>query len=382
MSTRMKSVQPPPLVNLMKLATSTEGCISLAQGVPSYSPPKELLAEFAKLLTEQKIHTYTADPGTLELRKSISSMILQDFSIKSTASEIVVTPGANQAFINVILSLCDPKDRVMLLSPYYFNHKMALDMFGFKSVIFETEDDFSIDYSKLKPLMKDVKVLVLVNPGNPSGYSYSQGQLRELANFLKSNSPDVVVVSDETYNYFSYVWSFTPMRNLYPRTITLGSLSKSFGIPGWRIGYYHIPESEFQDLMDLSLKVQDTTVICASHASQELGNLLIQRRTEFLSDFISITKNNHRIASEQLAEIHALELPPHNAAYYIFPKIIGRSSYGFDLANSLIREFKVAVVPGEVFGKRWKNNLRISFANVDAEVLSEGLRRIKLALDS
>ena len=378
MSSRIKSVDAPPLVDLMKLSNETAGCISLAQGVPSYSPPRKLLERFSDMIIADSSHGYTPDPGLPELRQSISGLLRKDFKLEAPADEIVVTPGANQAFINVILTLCSPGDKVVLLSPYYFNHKMALDMFGFIPVIVNLENDFSLNYNELRSQLTDVTAIVLVNPGNPSGYSFSSTQLKEIAEVISEVAPNTWVISDETYNYFNFYSDHFPMRRFYEKTITVSSFSKSFGIPGWRLGYYHIPH----DLVTESIKVQDTTVICAPNITQRLGAFLIEHRDEFLKEFIECTKQNHKIASEELTSIDILDLPPHNAAYYIFPKVSTYPSMhrGFSLAKKLVRDHKVAIVPGEVFGNKWGDNFRVSFANVDGETLTEGLHRLRRAL--
>ncbi|MHA2029304.1 MAG: pyridoxal phosphate-dependent aminotransferase [Candidatus Kariarchaeaceae archaeon] len=366
---------PPPLVEIGRLAANTPDCISLGQGVPFYQPPDEILRKFFDDITNPKYHRYSLDQGIPELRVELSRKLAEENGIKAQSNEITITPGANQAFVNVLLTIADPGDKIILLTPYYFNHEMACSLANLQTIQIPLNKDYSIPFDPIKSAVRDgANALVFVNPGNPTGAVHSAEDIKILQNVLEGG--DTCLICDETYEYFTYHntphLSAGANSDLATQTITIGSFSKSFGIPGWRMGFYHGSE----EFTKQAMKVQDTIGICAPVPSQHLALELLQNRTSILPTFHQLMQNNYRIAKDLLQEIDWLEPENGYGAYYLFPKqLTGKSSD--KLVRELIKEYKVALVPGSGFGEAWKDHLRISFANVSPELLKDAFSRIK-----
>ncbi len=374
-SSRVKNTNSPPLVKLGELANQTKDCIKLSQGVPYYQPPNDLLQELVSDISNPNIHRYTMIHGIIELKTALAEKLSQENTIKSNKDEITITPGANQAFVNTLFTLTDPGDKVILLSPYYFNHHMACSLGNLETTLIPLNSDYQIPYDRLSNAVKDgAKAVVIVNPGNPTGIVYKKNDINMFTELLAEN--DIWLISDETYEYFTYQntehISIASIPEIADHVITIGSFSKTFGVPGWRLGFVHA-NTEFTTQ---SMKVQDTTGICAPAISQYLGLKLLENRDKLIPKFKRLMENNHNIAKDLLEEVKWLEPENGKGAYYLFPKqTTGKST--IKLANKLIIENKVALVPGVSFGEGWEEHLRISFANVSPEMLKEAFSRIK-----
>ncbi|MDH5403225.1 MAG: pyridoxal phosphate-dependent aminotransferase [Candidatus Heimdallarchaeota archaeon] len=370
----MISTQDPPLVKLGNIASKTSNCISLGQGAPYYQPPKQILENIIHNIEDPLYHRYTPDPGLYELRKLVADKYQQEYGVYTDYNQIMITPGANQAFINCLISIVDEGDSIILISPYYFNHEMAANLLNIHTINIPLSKEFMLPLDQIAFHLPKVKAIVIVNPGNPSGNVISRQELQHLEELLIDTN--VWLISDETYEYFTYNnikhFSASSLQRIKDQVIIISSFSKTFGIPGWRVGYYHAPN----DFITISTKVQDTTGICAPAISQILVIELLRSHKYLISDFVNIMKKNHELAVDLLAEIHWLEATPSNAAYYLFPHQL-TSMDTEKLAMKLITDYGVYIVPGIGFGRDWSNYLRISFANVDEETIQEAFSRLK-----
>ncbi len=370
-SNRIDHTQVPPLVEYGELAAKNN-CISLGQGAPIYAPT-EFISNTMNNLSEN-IHRYTGDPGITSLRYALREKLIKDNRITVDENSIVVTSGANQAFINILSTLCDPDDIVILLGPYYFNHKMACEILNVDYIELPLTDDFRIDTTGLNELLTRsdrIKAVVLVNPGNPTGVVHSRDEIVELSTVL--DKYNCKLISDETYEYFTYRQKHISSARYIDNCITIHSFSKTFGIPGWRLGYYFSNDHNF---INQSIKVQDTIAICAPAPAQYLGVELLNNRDEIIPVFKKFLENNHNISKDMIQEVDWLVDNPSNGAYYLFPEQnTGISSA--KLAKILIEQYKIYIVPGDVFGDAGKSHFRISFANVDENTLIDAFDRLK-----
>jgi aminotransferase len=311
-----------------------------------------------------------------ELRELISDKIQRDNSFNAEPSDIVITPGANQAFINILITITDPGDKIILLSPYYFNHAMACTLFGVDAIEVPLFDDFSIDYHTLENIIKGIKIkaIVLVNPGNPTGAVHGLDELNKIKDLILDT--DILLIADETYEYFVYEGKHVSAASVMgDKVITIQSFSKTYGVPGWRLGYYHAKS----DIIEASIKLQDTTVICAPAPSQFLGIELLNNRESMIPEFKKYLFNNYKLARDLIEEIDWMENGPSKGAYYFFPRHNTKYS-SYDLSKKLILENKVYLVYGDAFGKAGEKHLRVSFANVTEEGLKESFSRLKIVL--
>lgn len=370
-SFQIRDTQSPPLVEISRLAAENQNCINLGQGVPRYSPSN---AYIDNVLRNPAVNRYAPDPGISELREAIVHKYAEDQAINLDVDEILITPGANQAFINVLLTALDRKSKVGLLTPYYFNHQMACTLLGYEPVEIPLSKDFSLNFTAIRNAIKaGVSLLVFVNPGNPTGINHSESEIAEILELL-DEFQELQIISDETYEYFSYLGrhhSLAKFENYRDRIHVISSMSKSFGIPGWRVGWY-VGTAEF---IQESIKVQDTTVISAPMASQLYSVELITNRIDILPEFQKYCTQNYQTAFQIINEIEWLDNIPSSAAYYLFPKV--RHEVDIEkMCYRMINEADVAAIPGHVFGLAYSKHLRISFANVSEEDLIDGLHRL------
>lgn len=373
-SQRIRDTIAPPLLELGSLARNTKGTISLGQGVPYYQPDEKYFNRVFSDFNLSEFHRYTQDPGITELRNEISNKIQSDFGLTVNSNLIAVTNGANQAYVNSLLTITDPGDKIGLITPYYFNHKMAATFSNVETVEIDLNPDYSLSQENIEnAIAEGVKAIVFVNPGNPTGVVHTEKEQKMLADLVEGR--DIWIISDETYEYFVYTGKFVPtssINNIKDQVITITSFSKTFGIPGWRLGYYYGPE----DFVNESMKVQDTTTICAPAPTQYLGIDLLRNRHSIIPIHKELMKTNHKLAKDLLEEINWLETEGGNGAYYLFPQqTTGKNSE--KLAHELIVDHKVALVPGSAFGSNFYDYFRISFANVKEEELKEAFSRLK-----
>ena len=370
-SDRVKSTQIPPLVELGQFANSQQDCISLGQGAPFYKPPPEIFTDLSAALIQHSIHRYTADPGLLELRELLTEKLRYDQHISTNINQIVITPGANQAFYNILVTITDPGDEIILLTPYYFNHYMACSLINVQAVCVPLSNDLSFNIEKIKNSISDkTKAIVLVNPGNPTGKIHTLQEIKELIDVASTHN--LVIIADETYEYFVYEGKHHPVGSLTDNVISISSFSKTFGIPGWRLGYYVATE----EIIQASLKVQDTIGICAPHSSQYLGITLLKQRHQLINEFVNLMKANYNVAKDLLEEISWLQASPSGGAYYLFPKQL-TNQITEKLVRELIVHQGVYIVPGAGFGSDWQDYCRLSFANVSEEQLKEAFSRLR-----
>ncbi len=373
-SKRIEQTASPPLVKLGQLAQDTENCISLGQGAPHYAPNIEFIQNNFFNNLNNSYHQYTSDPGIPQLRELISDKLRTDNNFNTDPNDIVITPGANQAFINVLITITDPGDKIILISPYYFNHAMACTMFGVESIEVPLLHDFSIDYHTLEHIIKGIKIkaIVLVNPGNPTGSVHGLHELKKIKDLIQDT--DILLIADETYEYFVYDGKHVSAASIIgDKVVTIQSFSKTYGVPGWRLGYYHATP----DIIEASIKLQDTTVICAPAPSQFLGIELLKNRDNLIPEFKKYLFDNHQLTRDLIEEIDWMDSGPSKGAYYFFPRQNSNLS-SYELSKKLILENKVYLVYGDAFGKAGEKHLRISFANVSEEGLKESFSRLKI----
>jgi aspartate/methionine/tyrosine aminotransferase len=373
-SQRISRISPPPIVKLNRTASELQDVISFGQGVPYFTPP---LSSFNSFVDNFKIqdHIYSPDEGLDELRSSLSSFLYDEFHAQYASSDLILTSGANQAFMNVILAVLDPGDEVILPSPYYFNQKMAIEMIGGKVKVSPTTNNWQLDLQDIEhQITTRTKAIVIVSPNNPTGAIYTHDSLVQLGEVAEKN--DLTIISDETYGLFAFDNSFRSLKSIESikdNVITIGSLSKVYGMSGWRVGYIGCPEFMFDSL----LKVQDTIAICCPTASQKMALELLKDRKNFKDNIVRIDN----IRKKMIVELRQLEpeliFEATTGAYYFFVNVMAIEKDDNKLAWDLLKKEKVLTIPGSVFGKRGKGYLRLSYGGTDEEQMREGVNRIK-----
>jgi aspartate/methionine/tyrosine aminotransferase len=265
---RMESVQTPIIPFIEELIRKNPGTIPLDQGVVSYGPPNGAIEAIQDFLAHPQHHKYQATIGIPNLLSGIQEKLRQDNQINIGDDNcIVVSAGSNMGFLNAILAITKAGDEIILNTPYYFNHEMAIRMINCHPVSVQTDDNY---YPKVDELLKAItpktKAIVTISPNNPTGAVYDATTLREINKICQDAG--IYHISDEAYEYFTYnkIKHTSPASfpDSTPHTISLFSLSKTYGFASWRIGYMVIPKK----LLPSIIKIQDTNLICPPVISQ------------------------------------------------------------------------------------------------------------------
>jgi len=375
------AIIPPPIVKLKEMAApyrDSGNLLDLSQAVPSYGPPGEVRDEVRRCLDEPGVHRYSADPGIPELREAVAAKLAEFNNVSRQSSDIIITAGANQAFLLTAITVLNPGDEVLLMTPYYFNHHMAVQMVGAKPVEVELNaaSGFALEPQRIIDAVTDrTRMIVIVTPSNPTGAVYDEEGLGELARELANSN--VLIVSDETYDFFApgpfgrgHV-SIGAFPEVADRTFTISSFSKSFGITGWRAGYLAAPSRYIEDL----LKVQDTMVICAPHISQRVALAGLTRSRDWLKERADEMGEKIRWLKSYSFTNPALKLVSAGAFFAYVGFDLDCDS--FTLAKRLLKDHQVLVIPGEVFGRSQRGYFRIACGGVDIADLESAMARLE-----
>ncbi|MGZ8473716.1 MAG: pyridoxal phosphate-dependent aminotransferase [Candidatus Deferrimicrobiaceae bacterium] len=373
-SRRAERVQMPIIPTVAGWIAGTPGTISLGQGVVHYGPPPAALRKIPAFLDNATHHKYVPDAGLPSLRKAFEEKLRAENGIDAAfGRRIFVTAGANQGFLNALLCLCDPGDEVILLSPYYFNHEMAVRLAGCRAVCVPTDRNYQPRLPAIEAAMTArTRAVVTVSPNNPAGVVYPPDVLRAVNRLCAVRG--IYHVSDEAYEYFTYdgATHYSPGASGAQHTISLFSMSKSYGMASWRVGFLVVPEHLFDDMM----KIQDTVIICAPAVSQAVAlGALAAGRSFCLRRLPVIARVRERMLAEFSRIPDLLTIPSSQGAFYFLAKV--RTFLDdLTLAERLIREHRVAVIPGGTFGIGKGCYLRISYGNLPSEAALEGTRRL------
>ena len=375
---RTHSIQEAPIVKLISDSKLPSDVVDLGQGVPFYGPPKEAMLAATEALQEESGFKYSPDSGFPALRETIARKLASENRVEADpSSNIMVTAGANQAFVNAILSITRPGDHVLVLSPYYFNHIMAVQLAGCKPVIIDTDRNYQPIVERIgKRISKRARAIVLVSPSNPTGAVYSKDTINEIGALCAKNG--IYLITDETYEHFIYddakFVSALSLDKEIGHTISLFSFSKSYGMSGYRIGYAIFPAGIYREM----LKVQDTLTICAPSPLQVAAEAAMRLGAAYPKQFIPRIERVRKIFIQRLTGLDFVEMPVTKGSYYFLLRLRTKKS-DWNLAKRLIEKYGVITIPGGVFGTRYPA-LRVAYANVDESMAEKGISRLEKGL--
>jgi aspartate/methionine/tyrosine aminotransferase len=373
-SNRAAGVQLPFIPIVAGWIAETPGTISLGQGVVHYGPPPAALAAIPEFLATVPHHRYIPDAGLPELRKAFESKLRAENGIDAPFERrILVTAGSNQAFLNTVLAICDPGDEVILLSPYYFNHEMAITLASAVPVPVPVDERLQPDLPAIEAaITARTRAIVTVSPNNPTGAVYPRETLSAIHRLCADRG--IYHVNDEAYEYFTYDGArhFSPGSLGGEHAISLYSLSKAYGMASWRVGFLVAPEHLHRDLM----KIQDTVVVSGAAISQFVGLRAMREGRGYCATHLpSLSRVRKGVLARLAAVSDLVDVPPTAGAFYLFVKVnTGMSAVA--LSERLVREHKVAVLPGETFGVTRGCRLRIAYGSLREETAVEGIDRL------
>ncbi|MHA2040840.1 MAG: pyridoxal phosphate-dependent aminotransferase [Candidatus Thorarchaeota archaeon] len=378
MKFRTDRIMPPPILKMIEAAqryVASPDFLNLGQGLPGHIPPTDALKAFGDTLLHPATHRYTPDQGHLELREELAIYLRQNWSIQADPEkEISITAGANAAFTGAIFTILSPGDKVIMPSPYYFNSVMAVRLAGGEITEVPVGSDFQLNYEEIESAVdKDTRAIFITSPNNPTGAVYSRETVDALVDLCIDK--DLLLISDETYGrlVFEGATHYSPRTrsNACDRVISLGSFSKDFGMSGWRIGYV-IGSDEF---MQEFLKVQDTVTICAPTPGQMLALEILKHGLDEIQEEIDKLSLLRDLAYLRISEIQTLETTRTPATFYMFPRVNGCTD-SRKLVLDILRDTKLLVLPGNIFGDAGESHLRISIGPLTPEAVDEAFDRL------
>src|SRR3989338_3874718 len=353
-------------------AAKGKDIVSLGVGLPFYPVPDFIHRYAIKVLKEKKdIDKYTLLTGLPRLREIIAKIATREMGFSVTSDQILVTPGSMAGLLYSFLTLLDPGEEVILPSPYFSSNGEQVTISGGKTVPVAMKENktygYRLDVDKIiSAINSKTKAIVLNNPQNPTGALFLKEDLVALASALKNKN--IFVITDEVYDFLIYdnahYFNIANIRELWPRVIRCCSLSKKYGMMGWRIGYVHTDK----DLLMHMLKVHDANIVCAPHISQEAAIAALTQDQNVVNNHIKwLTDNRDCICARLDALPDLFRYIKPRGTYYVFPKFLVPIT-SIEMAKRLLYEAGVVTVPGIGFGPQGEHHLRLSFGSPKEDI--------------
>ena len=356
MNENLNNVKISGIRRFFNKVKKVDGAISLTLGEPDFKTPKEIKYGMIKAIEEDKT-VYTDNFGLLELRKEISTY-LNRRGINYSMEEICITVGGSEALYSSISSLINKNDKVLIPNPSYQAYENIVNILGGEVISYNLNNDFSINFNELNELLKkeDIKYMVLSYPCNPTGAVLKKNEYNKLIDLIRRYN--LIVVTDEIYEAFCYdnYYSVAMCNEIKENIIYIGGFSKMFSITGIRIGFIAAAEKYLKEIA----KVHQYNVSCTNSIGQygvleglKYGLYNVEKMKE---EFI-----NRKTYVENRLTAMGLECFSPSGAFYIFPSIKQFNISSEEFCENLLKEEKVACVPGSAFGSGGEGYVRISY---------------------
>ncbi|MCZ4694711.1 pyridoxal phosphate-dependent aminotransferase [Ancylomarina euxinus] len=361
--------------------------INLSVGEPDFKTPDHI-KEAAHNAIINNYSYYSPIPGFLKLREAICTKLKRDNDLDFTPEQVVVSNGAKQSILNVMMSVINPGDEVIIPSPYWVSYVEIVKLAQGINIFIPAgiEQNFKITPEQLEAAITPrTRAFLFSSPSNPTGSIYSRKELKALAQVFEKY-PDIVIISDEIYEHINYIdghESIAQFDELKDRTVIINGVSKGYAMTGWRIGYIAAPIW----IAQACTKLQGQMTSGASTIAQMASAEALKGDQSCTLEMKKAFKQRREVAFELLTKIPSFEIKKPDGAFYFFPdvsKLFGKSCNGIiinnptDLSLYLLNEAKVATVTGEAFGA--PDCLRLSYATSE-EIMAEAISRIKSAID-
>ncbi len=371
-----------------ELASQGVNVISLSVGEPDFNTP-EHIKEAAKKALDENYTRYSPVPGYPELRKAIVKKLKEENGLDYDVSQIVVSTGAKQSLSNVILTLVNPGDEVIIPTPYWVSYSEMVKLAEGESVFIHTgiESDFKISADQLEASITDrTKLFMFSSPCNPTGSVYTKDELAGLAEVFE-RYPDVYIISDEIYEHINFGdqhESIAQFPSIKDRVILVNGFSKAYAMTGWRLGYI----AANKEIAAANDKLQGQTTSGTCSIAQRAGIAAYEQGLDSVKEMRNAFERRRELVYNALKEIKGLKVNLPKGAFYFFPDVSAffgkvdqkgnRIENAEDLALYLLNEGHIATVSGDAFGNN--DCIRLSYAASD-EQLIEATSRMRSALE-
>jgi len=378
-SKKVMEMRPSGIRAFFDLVLGMKDVISLGVGEPDFVTPWQI-REAGIYSLEEGFTSYTSNKGLYKLRLSISHYLKNRYGLEYCPDEeILITVGVSEGFDLALRALINPQDKILIPEPCYVSYGPLVDLAGGIAVYIDTRDeDFKITPRKIEKFIdKKTKGIILNYPTNPTGVSYTRKELEAINKTVLKHK--LIVISDEIYGDLTYDFEHTPfpvLKGAKENTVYLNGFSKSYAMTGWRVGF----ACGNKDIIAAMTKIHQYTIMCVPITSQMAACEALQAGRKSVEEMKREYRRRRELIITGLNEL-GLECKVPEGAFYAFVNIrkTGLSSLAF--AEKLLKEQKVAVVPGTAFGKDYDDYLRISYAS-STDNLKESLQRIENFLKS
>ena len=374
LSTTVQQLKPSGIRRFFDLAASMDNVISLGVGEPDFVT-SWAVREASILSLERGYTSYTANAGLLELRFEIMKYMKRNFNVSyDYKDDIIVTVGGSQALDITMRALINPEDEIIVVEPNFVSYSPLISLAGGVPVAIETtaETEFKLQPKQIEEVItSNTKALLLCSPNNPTGSSLSKEELQAIADIVIKY--DLLVITDEIYAELTYDEEFTSIASLEgmkERTIIISGFSKGFAMTGWRLGYICAPT----EIAKAMLKIHQYTMMCAPTMAQYGAIEALQNGQHDVEEMRKSYRRRRNYMVKSLNQI-GLECHSPGGAFYVFPSVKKTGLSSEEFAEQLLLEERVAVVPGNVFGKGGEGHIRCSYAS-SMESLEESIKRI------
>lgn len=376
-SQRAQNIEWSGIRKMFELAAREPDAVSFAVGQPDFATPRHIVEAGQRALDEGYTQ-YAPGLGYLDLREAIARKVWRDNKIKADPlTEIIVTVGAMEGLLLTLMATVDPGDEVILPDPGYTNYQgLARLVSGVPvSVPVREENDFKPAPDELEQaITQRTKVLILNSPANPTGAVMLKSDLEQIAEIAQRH--DLVVISDEAYEKLVYGGlehvSIASLPGMQERTVSVYTLSKTYAMTGWRVGFVVGPHR----LVEQMQKMQESVVSCVASFVQKAAVVALDGPQDCVGEMVAEYDARRKFIVKALNEIDGLSCLEPKGAFYAFPNISALGRPSSEVAISLLETSKVVCVPGTAFGARGEGNIRISYA-ASLAALEEGVRRIR-----
>ena len=370
-SSRVENIPPSSIHEMTRLAAQVSDPAFLSWARPTSGTPEHINQAACEAIQKGLASGYSPSAGLPELREAIVEKLKRDNNIDADAAEVVVTVGAIEGLSSAVMALVDPGDEVLLPSPNYSTHAQQVLLASGKPVYVPTieEEGFRLDTDAFrKAITPKTKAIMYCTPSNPTGAVFDEKDLRALADIALEHN--LGVITDESYEYFTYDgarhFSIGSIPELKGRTVSCFTLTKSYAMTGWRIGYLHATS-------DMIIQIQKAHIpfgICAPVVSQYAAIAALQGPQDCISEFRDkylFLRDLVCKRLDELTDVFAYQKP--RGSYCMFPKILhkdGDDSKSF--CTKLLLQGGVSTTPGFDFGPTAEGHLRITFCCTEAEI--------------
>ena len=351
-----------------ELTLQGKDIISLSAGEPDFDTPRNIKDAAIESINSGNTK-YTPVDGMLTLKESIVKKFKNENNLEYTSDQIIVSTGCKQSIYNLCQATLDEGDEVLIPSPYWVSYPEIVKLSDAVPVFIETNSktDFKVTGKMLEDnITKRTKMILLNSPSNPSGFIYSEEDLKDIGRVLKKY-PNIIIASDDIYEHIIFNGKkFTNILNvcpeLYDQTIVLNGVSKAYAMTGWRIGY----AAGNSTIVGAMKKIQSQSTSCTCSISQAAAKAALDDDNSEVTKMVSEYQLRSEYLHTELNKIEGIKYKKPEGSFYAFVDVNGlinkieNINDDFELAEYFLREADVAVVPGTAFGS--KNHIRISFA--------------------